>query len=237
MWAFSFYIIAFAATCTTVQGTTIELNLTDGGEKRVVNGTTSDEYILDDARLGSTGTDIWFGASNVPTVVECGPIGSVTNVTMGFRAYIGPAYPDYSTRIPVITDLEFIYDFGETSYVHKVDDSEAPIVGTNYSTAEPYILVENYIYQESAIYDTKFGWRFAHFNDNFNSNLSSGGVFDMARIFMDEGECVYGYKTSAPTMAPTMPTSSAPSRIGKGHSISAIILTFVAANGLLTLLQ
>ena len=234
MWAFSFYIIAFAATCTTVQGTTIELNLTDGGEKRVVNGTTSDEYILDDARLGSTGTDIWFGASNVPTVVECGPIGSVTNVTMGFRAYIGPAYPDYSTRIPVITDLEFIYDFGETSYVHKVDDSEAPIVGTNYSTAEPYIFVENYIYQDSAIYDTKFGWRFAFKDDQIHH-------MQLSPLFMDEGECVYNYKTSAPTMAttfpPTMPTSSAPSRIGKGHSISAIILTFVAANGLLTLLQ
>lgn len=169
-------------------------------------GTTIFEYV------DNVSGDVIFAVDALSTRVDCDVIGSPTNVTMGFRAFVGDGYPgDMNEPSAVIKDLQFTYDFGEISYVAQVDDSEVPNVG-NFNTSEWYTTIESYAYQASSIYDTKFGWRFTIEDPEVTDITSSPNTFQSALLLMRQDECDYNYQTMVPTMsmAPTSSPTSSP---------------------------
>lgn len=139
--------------------------------------------------------------------ISCAPAGSTTNVTLGFRVYVGSGYSgDINSPSAVVKNLFLTYDFGEFSYGYAVADSEAPVVG-NYDTAEWYTWTRGYAYKKSSIFHTKFGWEFEIEDPAISFAPFPSSSSESALMYIGEDECEYGIETPEPTMSMT-PTSS-----------------------------
>ncbi|KAL7524458.1 hypothetical protein ACHAWF_000957 [Thalassiosira exigua] len=171
--------------------------------------------------------------------MDCGIVGENSTLTMGFTAR-------GATVGGVVFNANLFYNWGSESYAVNVTDSavgnpaetnRSSVVAT-WTQGEDFLnftAVETYVYSSGGVFDTELGMSNPAV-DSKGQTWPYSKVLRLAKMLVEEDNCLYDYKTPAPSASPSGAQTPTPSsgalKAGEGRfylAFSLMVAAFLAA--------